>query len=94
MLQKNASKKCFKKRGSHDFLNTFQKVTTEHTGLGDATQLAAEARGRGKRQEEEAEAEAKAEVEAEAEAQAEANAKGRGRGKGSRDFLNTFQKVT
>ena len=23
MLQTNASKKCFKKRGSHDFLNTF-----------------------------------------------------------------------
>ena len=28
-------------KGSRDFLNTFQKVTTEHTGLGDATQLAA-----------------------------------------------------
>jgi hypothetical protein len=27
--------------GSCDFLKPFEKVTTEHTGLGDATQLAA-----------------------------------------------------
>ena len=37
MLQTNASKKCLKKKGSHDFLNTFYKVTKRHTGLGDAT---------------------------------------------------------
>ena len=32
-------------KGSRDFLNTFYKVTTEHAGLGDATQLAAPATG-------------------------------------------------
>ena len=35
--------------GSRDRVNTFEKVTPKHTGLGDATQPAAEARGGGKR---------------------------------------------
>ena len=36
--------------GSRDFLNTLQKFTPKRRRLGDATQLAAEARGRSKRQ--------------------------------------------